>query len=116
MNAASTSVRESPLRLAFLVIAALALLHGTALGAHAEDAAPLPFVSPIFGDNMVLQRGKPNAIWGWTQPGDVVRVEIGENSATATAGADGRWQASVQPPMRGVFRLKGRPNLEQSCL
>jgi sialate O-acetylesterase len=115
MNAASTSVRESPLRLAFLVIAALALLHGTALGAHAEDAAPLPFVSPIFGDNMVLQRGKPNAIWGWSQPGDVVRVEIGENSATATAGADGRWQASVQPPSPGgpyTIRIAGKQTVE----
>ena len=26
---------------------------------------PLPFVSTIFGDNMVLQRGKKNTIWGW---------------------------------------------------
>jgi sialate O-acetylesterase len=28
----------------------------------AADTPSLPFVSPIFGDNMVLQRGKPNAI------------------------------------------------------
>ena len=44
---------------------------------------PRPFVSPMFGDNMVLQRGKPDAIWGWSNPGDTVRVEIagpsGEN-------------------------------------
>ena len=65
------------------------------------DAEPLPFVSPIFGDSMVLQRGKPNTIWGWSQPGDTVRVEIGDNSATATAGADGRWQAQIQPPPPG---------------
>ena len=51
---------------------------------------PLPFVSPIFGDNMVLQRGKPDAIWGWSDPGDTVRVQIGEQSATATAGSDRR--------------------------
>ena len=31
---------------------------------------PLPFVSPIFGGNMVLQRGKPDVIWGWSEPGD----------------------------------------------
>jgi len=28
---------------------------------------PLPFVSTIFGDNMVLQRGKKNTIWGWSE-------------------------------------------------
>src|SRR4051794_20867942 len=69
--------------------------------ANAQPAAQLPFVSPIFSDNMVLQRGKPNTIWGWSQPEDTVRVEIGENSATATAGADGRWQARIQPPAPG---------------
>ena len=66
-----------------------------------QQNGPPPFVSPIFGDHMVLQRGKPNAIWGWSQPGDSVRVEIGENSATATAGADGKWQARIQPPAAG---------------
>jgi sialate O-acetylesterase len=50
---------------------------------------------------MVLQRGKPNAIWGWSQPGDSVRVEIAGSSATATAGADGKWQARIQPPAAG---------------
>jgi sialate O-acetylesterase len=51
--------------------------------------APLPFVNPIFGDNMVLQRGKPNALWGWSKPGDHVRVEIAGQSATTIAGPDG---------------------------
>ena len=31
-----------------------------------QQNAPLPFVSPIFADHMVLQRGKPNPIWGWS--------------------------------------------------
>src|ERR1035441_5037653 len=35
-----------------------------------------PFVSPIFADNMVLQRGKANTIWGWSEPGDHVQVQI----------------------------------------
>ena len=85
----------------FSALAALMLVSGRAFGAPPQDAAPLPFVSPIFGDNMVLQRGKPNAIWGWSKPGDSVRVEIGENSATTTAGADGKWQAQIQPPAPG---------------
>ena len=39
-------------------------------------------VSPIIGDHMVLQRETRNAIWGSSQPGDTVRVEVGGNSAT----------------------------------
>ena len=48
------------------------LLTGVArlFAAPQPSAAPLPFVSPIFGDHMVLKRGKPNAIWGWSTPGD----------------------------------------------
>jgi sialate O-acetylesterase len=97
------------------VLAALALTSGSALGAAPPDAAPLPFVSPIIGDNMVLQRGKPNVIWGWSQLGDTVRVEIGDNSATATAGADGRWQARIEPPPPGgpyTIKISGKQTVE----
>jgi hypothetical protein len=45
------------------------------IAASTAGTAPLPLVSPMFGDNMVLQRGKPNPIWGWSNPGQVVRVE-----------------------------------------
>src|ERR1017187_2559491 len=61
----------------------------------------LPFVSPMFGDNMVLQRGKPNTIWGWSKPGEVVRVEIAGHTTKTVTGADGRWQATIQPPAPG---------------
>lgn len=62
----------------------------------------LPFLSPIFSDNMVLQRGQPNTIWGWTVPGETVRVDINGNSAEATAGSDGRWSAKIAPPANGT--------------
>ena len=74
----------------------------------------LPFVSPIFGDNMVLQRGKPNPIWGWSEPGDKVRVEIQGRSATAVAGQDGRWQVTMDPPPAGgpyTIRVTGRQSV-----
>ena len=69
--------------------------------AVAGDTNSLPFVSPMFGDDMILQRGKPNTLWGWSKPGDVVRVEIAGHTAKAIAGADGRWQAKIQPPAPG---------------
>lgn len=80
---------------------ALALSLACACDAAAQGAAAHPFVSPIFGDNMVLQRDKPNTIWGWSQPGDSVRVEIDGRSATATAAPDGKWLAKIQPPPAG---------------
>ena len=67
----------------------------------AQQAGPPPFVSTIFGDNMVLQRNKPDAIWGWSDPGDQVKVEIAGHTATAVAGADRRWQAKIDPPAAG---------------
>jgi sialate O-acetylesterase len=75
----------------------------------------LPFVSPIFGDNMVLQRGKLNTIWGWSQPGDAVRVEIADHTTTAMTGPDGRWQVKILPPAPGgpyVVKIQGRQTVE----
>ena len=71
------------------------------LTAAAADHPSLPFVSPMFSDNMVLQRGKPDPIWGWAKPGEIIKVEIAGHTAKAVAGADGRWQAEIQPPAPG---------------
>ncbi|HXN45221.1 MAG TPA: hypothetical protein VN893_01180, partial [Bryobacteraceae bacterium] len=76
--------------------------------------ASLPFVSPIFGDNMVLQRGKPNPIWGWSEPGDKVRVELQGRTVAAVAGQDGRWQVTMDPPPAGgpySIRVIGRQSV-----
>jgi hypothetical protein len=80
------------------VPSALALLIAVGGGAAGQEMTGHPFVSPIFGDSMVLQREKPNSIWGWSEPGDNIRVDVGGNSAAAVAGADGKWQTKVQPP------------------
>ena len=73
----------------------------------AGTRGPLPLVSPIFGDNMVLQRDKPDTIWGWADPGQSVKVEIAEKSASAVAGPDRRWQVKIQPPaVGGPYTLK----------
>ena len=68
--------------------------------AGSEPAAP-PLLSPVFGEHMVLQRGKPTHLWGWTKPGTEVRVEFAGRHAAATAGPDGRWEAQVEPPPPG---------------
>ena len=81
----------------------------------ARQAEPPPFVSTIFGDNMVLQRNKPDAIWGWSDPGDRVKVEIAGHSASAIAGADRRWQAKIDPPAPGgpyTMTISGKQTVE----
>jgi sialate O-acetylesterase len=75
----------------------------------------LPLVSPMFGDNMVLQRGKPNRIWGWTEPGRLVRVDVAGRTASGTAGPDGRWEAVIAPPPAGgpyTVEISGPSNVE----
>lgn len=83
-------------RLSLLFLAGLLACAG--LGAA---PAALPFVSPIIGEHMVLQRGQMNRVWGWATPGDEVRVAIGGMTAIAVAAADGRWQAEFAPPPAG---------------
>lgn len=86
------------------LISFLAVLQRPALAQFpAQPAATnqFPFVSTIFGDDMVLQRGKPDTIWGWSEPGDNIRVQIANHRASAVAGADHRWQVHIVPPPAG---------------
>ena len=82
---------------------------------HTVQAAPQakPFVSALFSDNMVLQRGLKAPVWGWTTPGQKVRVDLKgtiaqdgakrkkpRNIALSTsvrAGKDGKWMAYFKP-------------------
>src|SRR5579859_1640648 len=110
------------LRFAFAAAALLLITHIGAIGQPAPGQAatsatskPLPFVSPIFGDNMVLQRGKPDAFWGWSDPGDLVRVQIGDEVSTGVAGPDRRWQVKIEPLAAGgpyTVSIRGQQTVE----
>lgn len=54
-------------------------------------------VSAVFGDHMVLQRGKPHPVWGKAKPGAVVKVSYQSRTAEATADAAGDWTATLPP-------------------
>ena len=78
-----------------------------ALSVSAADTVPLPFISPMFSDNMVLQRGKPIRFWGWAKPGETVRVELDGRTATTVTGSNGCWRAEIKsPPPGGPYTVK----------
>ncbi|MGC8669464.1 MAG: sialate O-acetylesterase [Chthonomonadales bacterium] len=69
-----------------------------------------PFLSPLFTDNMVLQRGMRDPVWGWTTPGATVTVEVAGKRATAVADASGKWMARIGPFSAGgpfTLNVKG---------
>ncbi len=67
----------------------------------------------IFGDHMVLQRGKPVRIWGWADKGAVVTVAFAGQSKTAKAGPDGKWLVTLDPMQANA---KGAPLVVHSTL
>lgn len=52
-------------------------------------------VSNLFQSNMVLQRDKPIAIWGWAAPGEEVAVTFGKDRQTTRAAADRGWRVTL---------------------
>ena len=61
-------------------------------------AAPLsaePRLPALFGDHMVLQRGRAIPVWGLAEPGEAVTVTLDLSARETTAGADGRWRVDL---------------------
>jgi len=50
----------------------------------------------IFTSNMVLQRDMDVKVWGWDNPSQEVTVEFAGQSVKATAGAEGKWTATLK--------------------
>ena len=67
----------------------------------AASSSDRPFLNPLFSDDMVLQRGQSDPVWGWTTPGATVRVSVAGKSASAVAGADGAWMAKLPMLLTG---------------
>lgn len=49
----------------------------------------------VFSDNMVLQRSEKTPFFGDAAAGEQLTVKLGEASASATAGQDGKWKLSL---------------------
>ncbi len=83
-------LRKLLLPLVALTISLLALAP-----VRADDAKP--FLHPLFSDGAVLQRDVKVPVWGWAEPGEKITVEFAGQKQTATAGADGKWMAKLEP-------------------
>jgi sialate O-acetylesterase len=80
------------------------------VAAAAQADVKLP---AIFSDHMVLQSGVEAPVWGWADPGEEVTVSVGEQSAKATAGADGKWSVKLPKLAAGgphTLAVKGKAN------
>lgn len=64
-------------------------------------------LSPVYTDNMVMQRGKPVVIEGMADAGEKVTVKFAGGCRQTVTGADGKWSADF-PAMdaSGPFELK----------
>ena len=79
----------------FPLVAALCgaiCLFGTAAPAGADVRLP-----KVFTDHMVLQQGRPVAVWGWAEADEQVTVSVAGQSASGSAGADGKWRVDLPP-------------------
>jgi sialate O-acetylesterase len=88
------------------------LFAGLSLLAAAHAGVTLP---PIFSDHMVLQKSASVPVWGTASPGEKVSIQLDDKSAQATAGADGKWQATLDLSQSGPgpfqMTVKGANNL-----
>lgn len=65
--------------------------------AASEQVKPAIELGAPFCDNAVLQREMSVPVWGWSKPGTIVTVKFSGQEKKATAGADGKWIARLDP-------------------
>jgi sialate O-acetylesterase len=75
-------------RLCALIFTLLLSFASTALRAEVKLAG-------VFGDNMVLQRDMPVPVWGSADKGEVVTVQIANETDSVRADENGRWKVTL---------------------
>ncbi|HEX8583809.1 MAG TPA: sialate O-acetylesterase [Allosphingosinicella sp.] len=80
------------------------LILAAALASSPAFAAPK--LDTLFSDHAVLQRDKPIAVRGTADPREKLTITLGDATASARAGKDGRWIATLPArPAGGPYRL-----------
>lgn len=55
----------------------------------------------IFGDNMVLQREKPIAVWGWAKAKEKITINFHDQTKTTVADKAGKWSVKLDAEKAG---------------
>ena len=80
---------------------AVALLLALATATAADLRLPT-----VFGDHMVLQRGRPIPVWGWAAPGSTITASLAGARTQATVDERGAWHLTLAPqPAGGPHQL-----------
>lgn len=75
--------------------AAVAAVAAAFLSSAWAVAEPSLWLPAVFGDHMVLQRGRPVPVWGRATPGASVRVEVAGRESRALADGTGAWRVML---------------------
>ena len=85
---------------------ALALLTALVFAGTCSLRADVRLAVP-FQDHAVLQRDRPLPVWGWADPGERVRVTLGNAAPVeTTADAAGRWRVTLPAQRAGAKPMK----------
>lgn len=77
-------------RLVKTILVGLAVLLVAGVPARADVVLPA-----ILSDHMVLEKSSATAVWGKADPGEEVAITLAGQSASTTAGEDGRWRLTL---------------------
>lgn len=58
-------------------------------------------LAQIFSDNMVLQRDKPIAVWGWSQSKEKIKVQFHNQIKSVVADKNGKWKIYLDAEKAG---------------
>lgn len=58
-------------------------------------------LAAIFNDHAVFQRDKPIPVWGWSQPGQMIAVTFGKETALTETDKEGHWMVKLPPQKAG---------------
>jgi sialate O-acetylesterase len=69
----------------------------------------------IFSDHAVIQKSAATAVWGWSAPGEKVKVTLGSVTAETVADVQGRWKATLDLTSAGpgplTLQVEGKNKL-----
>ena len=105
--------KQSKLLYLLAVVCLVAVVGKASCAAVRKRAEAMPFLSPMFGSGMVLQREMADPIWGWAEPGSKVTISVvktgsgARSNASAVTDKSGKWMAKLQPmPAGGPYTIE----------